>query len=120
MSILIEQRLRLVPGDPVDDTHVLARIDLGLVPDEAKVEWISKHRIKSRAARRSPWIDLFATCITVASAFVTVRVPRELLMRTFCRDSLRTIVARFFEPLGRPLGLPDRPFWNRPSLGGLP
>src|ERR1019366_3357850 len=74
----------------------------------------------SFAARSSPCTDLLPSCFTVASSLVIVRTPRGPFTRNRSRLSLRTMVARFLLPLGLPFGLPETPFWNRLSCGGLP
>jgi hypothetical protein len=47
------------------------------------------------------------------------RRPSSVTM-TFSSRAWAIKVARFFGPFGRPLGLPERPFWNPWWRGGLP
>src|SRR5262249_13767030 len=69
----------------------------------------------------SPPKALFDILSMMASSLVSIRIF-PFLSRTFMR-LLRTsakVVARFFEPFGRPLGLPDWPGLNCRLTGGRP
>jgi hypothetical protein len=71
-------------------------------------------------ARRSAAADLLTSWVTISSRLVTRRRRPSSVTMTFSSSAWATKVARFFEPFGRPLGLPERPFWKPAWRGGLP
>src|SRR6266851_3809212 len=70
--------------------------------------------------RGSPAMALLTSCLISASRLVILlRLPFSL-MTTGSLSTFSINVARFFAPLGRPLGFPDCPLQKRVRRGGLP
>src|SRR5215469_5527509 len=67
----------------------------------------------------SPAAALFMSCMALASNLVISRVMPLSVTLTFCRPTSWKIVAKFFDPFGRPFGLPDCPFRNCRLFGGF-
>ena len=61
----------------------------------------------------SPLAAWVASCIAVATSFVILRGLPSIVAVTGAFAASIRIVLRFFEPFGRPKGLPDTPLGNR-------
>jgi len=63
--------------------------------------------------------NLLASCLTPSCRFVILRLLPFSVMTTGSFSASSSRVERFFEPLGRPRGLPEWPFLKRVCSGGL-
>jgi hypothetical protein len=74
--------------------------------------WIQRILNKSSTARRFPARPSCTNCANRASRLVMVRTRPFSRTATRASSTCRTIVARFFDPRGRPLGFPELPCLN--------
>jgi hypothetical protein len=73
----------------------------------------------SSIAFKSPPATLFINWVKPASSLVVYLEPFLSRTKTFCLAafaSISDVLGNFRE---RPLGLPERPFWNRNAFGGF-
>jgi adenylate cyclase len=71
-------------------------------------------------ARGSALADRLTSCLMIARSLLIFRRPPFSATTTGSFSSSLSRVERFFDPLGRPHGLPDRPVLKRVWRGGLP
>lgn len=77
-------------------------------------------RSKSSISRGLPSAARFTSCLIITSRFAIFFTRPFCLTSTSLSSSRRTIAAKPFDPLGRPLGFPELPFGKRVCFGGLP
>jgi hypothetical protein len=95
----------------------LWRRGAGEAPARRSTPWTMS--VSCLIARKSADADLLTSCLMTSSRLVIRRRCPSSVRLTFSSSASPSNVAKFFEPFGRPFGLPDLPFWKPAWRGGL-